>query len=100
MVTEMQSNIDHYQNNNKQLRQQIKEAQIDLGITSEHELKAKKTNVRRDVPTGDDDKDKESGADKLNEKQKKIDVERDRQSQKILQYDQLKEWIDRFSNKL
>jgi hypothetical protein len=107
MVTDMQSHIDHYQSNNKQLRQQIKEAQIDLGITSEHELKAKKSNIRRDsLPKnpvgGEEGKEKETGQDinQLLQKQKQIDMERDKQSQKIIQHDQLNEWIARIGMKL
>lgn len=107
MVTDMQSHIDHYQNNNKQLRQQIKEAQIDLGITSEHELKAKKSNIRRDslpqaMVGGEEGKEKDSGQDinQLMIKQKQIDMERDKQSQKLIQHDQLREWVARLGMKL
>lgn len=109
MVTDMQSHIDGYQSKNKQLRQQIKEAQIDLGITSEQELKAKKSNIRRDsLPKNQVgvEESKEKGDDsaqdinQLLHKQKTIDVERDKQSQKIIQHDSLKEWISRLGSKL
>lgn len=98
MVTDMQQKIDHDTHTTKQLRQQIKETQIDLGITSEHELKARKNAVRESV--GETGKKEGQDLTQLLNKQKQLEQEREKQSQKIIQFDSLREWIQRLGTKL